>query len=85
MMTDEVRELKKKAILYGYYSENDNSTFTDEGVILAPDGGVLMPGELTPPDAFNWDAIEDKMQVHAQLTDVAWRYLERNNSNESTD
>ena len=44
-----------------------------------------MPGELTPPDGFNWDVMEDKMQVHAQLTDIAWRYLERNNSNESTE
>ena len=48
-MTDEIKELKRKAILYGLYDENEDVTFTDEGVMLNSCGEVLIPDELNPP------------------------------------
>lgn len=76
-MTDEIKELKRKAILYGFYDENEDVTFTDEGVMLSSNGEVLIPDELNPPMNGGIEAFEDMLNVYSALGDKAWRYLER--------
>lgn len=82
-MTDEIKELKRKAILYGFYDENEDVTFTDEGVMLSSNGGVLIPDELSPPMNGGLEAFEDMLNVYSELGDRAWRYLRREDKTEA--
>lgn len=81
-MTDEIKELKRKAILYGFYDENEDVTFTDEGVMLNSYGEVLIPDELNPPMNGGFEAFEDMLDVYSTLGDKAWEYLRRENKTE---
>lgn len=82
-MTDEIKELKRKAILYGLYDENEDVTFTDEGVMLNSCGEVLIPDELNPPMNGGLEAFEDMLNVYSELGDRAWMYLRREDKTEA--
>ena len=81
-MTDEIKELKRKAILYGFYDENEDVTFTDEGVMLSSNGGVLIPDELMSPMGGGVEAFADMLDVYSALGDKAWEYLRREDETE---
>lgn len=82
-MTDEIKELKRKAILYGFYDESEDVTFTDEGVMLSSNGGVLIPDELMPPVGGGAEVFADMLDVYSALGDKAWEYLRRKDETEA--
>lgn len=75
-MTEDIKELKRKAILYGLYDEADDTTFTDEGVMLSVDGDVLIPDEIVAPNPFSVESFRDMMAVRSRLADLAWEHIE---------
>ena len=83
-MTEDIKELKRKAILYGLYDEADDTTFTDEGIMLSVDGDVLIPDEIVAPDPFSMEAFQDMMTVRSRLADLAWGRIERSDDKGST-
>ena len=70
-MTEDIKELKRKAILYGLYDEADDTTFTDEGIMLSVDGDVLIPDEIVAPNPFSVESFRSR------LADLAWGRIER--------
>lgn len=74
-MTEDIKELKRKAILYGLYDEADDTTFTDEGIMLSVDGDVLIPDEIVAPNPFSVESFRDMMAVRSRLTDLAWNRI----------
>lgn len=74
-MTEDIKELKRKAIIYGLYDDGGDTTFTDEGIMLSADGDVLIPDEIVAPDPFSTEAFQDMMTVRSRLTDLAWNRI----------